>query len=256
MSRAITDQWVDHDVIQLSNVNCNSFGLTMIKKKEIEKNPGLMRHALAKGFGLTNEKESNLRVILEQLGYALTSDFAVKILMLHERNIVGENVILQGHTGTGKSELLRLYAHIQNQRGDIIPDVGFELYDWLSKSDYVTRSEHLKNDLEQFYSTRCPQDFINLVSRFCKHEQDMNEDFLPKFGADLVKAVQNRIFTPKYNLLQQTDHIKSMIEIVQANETKKITIAHITKLLEDTFNTRPHGIFYKLMMHSGIYFEI
>lgn len=74
----------------------------MTSKAEMKKTPALMRRALAKGIGLTKEKESKLRIILEQLGYALTSDFAVKILMLHERNRVGNNVILRGHTGTGK----------------------------------------------------------------------------------------------------------------------------------------------------------
>lgn len=66
-----------------------------------------------------------------------------------------------------------------------------------------------------------------------------------------MKEVQDRIFS-KYYLLQKTEHIKTMISMVEENNSKKITITHIIKFLEDTFNTRPQGIFHKLMMHSGI----
>jgi hypothetical protein len=90
------------------------------------------------------------------------------------------------------------------------------------------------------------------VSLFCKQEQELNEDFISTFGVALVQAIQQRIFKPEYNLLQMSDHLQSMVEMVQSNNSKKITLPHIIKALEDTFNTCPRGIFYKLMMHSGM----
>jgi energy-coupling factor transporter ATP-binding protein EcfA2 len=70
--------------------------------------------------------------------YRLTPDFALKLLVLHGRAKANMNVILCGHTGVGKSELLRLYSVVINSASQLVPDLIFEMTIILEEMLYKT----------------------------------------------------------------------------------------------------------------------
>jgi hypothetical protein len=88
----------------------------------LEKSASELRRSVAPAFGLS--ETNRMGPILASRGYVLSKDFAIKLLVLHERKKVGANVILSGDTGTGKSELLGLYSAVINC--DVLPDSLFE----------------------------------------------------------------------------------------------------------------------------------
>lgn len=83
------------------------------------------RAAIAPGLGL-REDGSVLRIISQQR-YVMTPDFGFKLMVLNERRKVGQNVILAGDTGVGKTEMLRMYAVVINSDSSIVADLQFAL---------------------------------------------------------------------------------------------------------------------------------
>lgn len=50
--------------------------------------------------------------LIDNAGYVLTADFAMKMLAVHERLLCGTSVILEGDTGVGKTRLLQMLADL------------------------------------------------------------------------------------------------------------------------------------------------
>jgi len=70
---------------------------------------------------------------LERMKYVLTLDFALKMLQLDERRKCIIPTIIQGETGVGKTELVRVYSKLLNLGKERNPDVLFSMSTWLIK---------------------------------------------------------------------------------------------------------------------------
>ena len=94
-----------------------------------------LREHIAPAFGLADP--TRITRVLNSMGYVLSNDFAIKLLILNERRRVNANVILCGDTGVGKSEVFSLYSTVVNADSDIIPDLLGELKAALKKTVQV-----------------------------------------------------------------------------------------------------------------------
>ena len=63
------------------------------------------------GIALDLPDTAEVRQIVEGRGFVLTADVVAKAVVLKHRMQLGMNVILQGHTGVGKTEIVELLQH-------------------------------------------------------------------------------------------------------------------------------------------------
>ncbi len=62
----------------------------------------------------TNSKGEAVLSCIEDSGFVLTLDFAVKLLLIHERVECRLPVILEGETGVSKTALTKMYSILRN----------------------------------------------------------------------------------------------------------------------------------------------
>ncbi len=60
---------------------------------------------------------ASITQILDDEDYILTEGFTKKMIEIHDRRLCGVSTIIEGETGVGKSELLRMYSLIVNSKG-------------------------------------------------------------------------------------------------------------------------------------------
>lgn len=220
-----------------------------------------IRVALAYSFGL--EETNRLLPILERNKYTLTIDFAIKLLLLNERRNAGLPVILQGETGLGKSELLRLYAEIQNHRSKLIPDIAFKMNKWFLK--------HLSNqgkldEYHKWYENYCKQNGYeidedvkesvkkfqpNILRQFLKGQEheDMDHYYLElgKSFADKARRIYD-----EYHLLTKTAFVDKVLKsFEESNDFSLRTVDALMTFLEDVVSSKVRNVFHKITMHNG-----
>ena len=57
--------------------------------------------------------------LIDEHNYVLTLDFTLKMLSIHERKECGIPVIIEGETGVGKTELLKMLSRLWNWKWQI-----------------------------------------------------------------------------------------------------------------------------------------
>ena len=67
----------------------------------------------SKGLPITETHYKRLKLV-DDNNYVLTLDFALKMINIHERRECGMPVIIEGETGVGKTELLRMLSKLWN----------------------------------------------------------------------------------------------------------------------------------------------
>ena len=87
---------------------------------EVCKDTDSMYGIVSAAFGVATDKCKNA---LESKKYVLTPDFALKLMFLNQCRRAGQNIVLSGDTGTGKSELLETFTRLVNLNTNAIPNV-------------------------------------------------------------------------------------------------------------------------------------
>lgn len=85
----------------------------------------LMRTSLSNFLGIS--RTNKMVSMLEQHSYVLTCDLTLKLMHLHARIRAGNNVILMGDTGQGKTQMVVFLSYLLNMNMDAIPDLIEEL---------------------------------------------------------------------------------------------------------------------------------
>lgn len=119
----------------------------MLGRQELRKH---MRMTVANALGLKNT--SKMIRTLEQHRYVLTPNLAQKMLHIHARIHSGQNVILVGDTGQGKTEMVNFYALFLNMDSDAIPDLLESI--WTLMVEFVNHMyrvplNKIKDDIER-----------------------------------------------------------------------------------------------------------
>ncbi|KAL6077130.1 Replication factor C small subunit [Balamuthia mandrillaris] len=134
-SRSFDGHWADIDVLDLRPLEGGRDTPISVPKTSVLSLadafafPEQLRVKIAHGLGLT--RTDKMWRIVEQQGYVLTPDFAVKLLILNEKRRIRMNVVLSGDTGVGKTEMLNLYSVIVNSDSQLVPDLLFEMRTFL-----------------------------------------------------------------------------------------------------------------------------
>ena len=68
---------------------------------------------ISRALDVKLDKSGRLKLV-DDAGYVLTLDYAVKMLNIHERYRCGVPVIIEGETGVGKTALLNLLSELWN----------------------------------------------------------------------------------------------------------------------------------------------
>eukprot|EP01012_Entosiphon_sulcatum_P025672 TRINITY_DN3101_c0_g1_i1.p1 TRINITY_DN3101_c0_g1~~TRINITY_DN3101_c0_g1_i1.p1 ORF type:complete len:3317 (+),score=464.94 TRINITY_DN3101_c0_g1_i1:26-9952(+) len=90
-----------------------------------------LRIALGPLLGIRNT--SIVSDLLREAEYLLTPDALIKNVLLHEKRRSGQNAVVVGDTGLGKTMLLRLLSLLMNADSRIFPNRRQLLFDWLKQ---------------------------------------------------------------------------------------------------------------------------
>eukprot|EP00047_Mylnosiga_fluctuans_P001195 m.218044 g.218044 ORF g.218044 m.218044 type:complete len:3593 (-) comp10156_c0_seq3:222-11000(-) len=69
----------------------------------------------------------NLLPLIERTGFVMTPDIALKLVLINELRLVSDNIIIQGGTGCGKTELMNMYSLMLNADSALMPNLLDEL---------------------------------------------------------------------------------------------------------------------------------
>ncbi|KAL9656856.1 hypothetical protein ABK040_004390 [Willaertia magna] len=216
-----------------------------IKPDNLEK----IRSTLSASLNLLNVPMIDL---CEKFNYLLTTDFAIKLLLLNERRKVNRSLILEGDTGCGKTEILRFFAEVLNNNSDIMPDIKYELYLWLQiQLKQFVKQHNIDTNLKykDINKLNARESIITLLKEI---EDQAEEQIVLNFVKGLVKYLAN-IFE-QYSLLKKTEIIDNIInkfkdENIEENQIRR---EQVNEFLIECEKVRPECVFYKILMHGGI----
>ena len=89
--------------------------------------------------------------LVDNNNYVLTLDYALKMINIHERRECGMPVIIEGETGVGKTELLKMLSKLWNYRYE---------------AQLRNFKQELNNTLKSLKKSKPLQQFVNLVCNF------------------------------------------------------------------------------------------
>ena len=69
--------------------------------------------------GINKERLYKRLKIIDENNYVLTLDYALKMINIHERRECGMSVIIEGETGVGKTELLKMLSKLWNYSWEV-----------------------------------------------------------------------------------------------------------------------------------------
>ena len=69
--------------------------------------------------GMNKERYYKRLKIIDDNNYVLTLDYALKMINIHERRECGMPVIIEGETGVGKTELLKMLSKLWNYSWEV-----------------------------------------------------------------------------------------------------------------------------------------
>ena len=79
--------------------------------------------------------------IIDDHNYVMTLDYALKMINIHERRECGMPVIIEGETGVGKTELLKMLSKLWNYTYEV------QLYE---------QKENLQKEINSLRQSKCP----------------------------------------------------------------------------------------------------
>ena len=103
-----------------------------------------------KGLPITETRYKRLELV-DANNYVLTLDYALKMINIHERRECGMPVIIEGETGVGKTELLKMLSKLWNYRYE---------------AQLRNFKQELNNTLKSLKKSKPLQQFVNLVCNF------------------------------------------------------------------------------------------
>eukprot|EP01099_Mayorella_cantabrigiensis_P003370 TRINITY_DN2602_c0_g2_i3.p1 TRINITY_DN2602_c0_g2~~TRINITY_DN2602_c0_g2_i3.p1 ORF type:complete len:1282 (-),score=317.21 TRINITY_DN2602_c0_g2_i3:393-3689(-) len=157
----------------------------ILSEKTVLETPSLLRVELAPGLGL--RRTNKLLNLINQQQYGLTPDFAMKLLVLNEKRKAGLNVVLAGGTGTGKTELLNLFALVVNSDTELVPDV----------------LALLQEALDSIQVPRIAQAIKQAKENILKEAEDLNGALITRCISEILKSLTHEEIDQLYSTIAQ-----------------------------------------------------
>ncbi len=178
--------------------------------------------------------------IINQLGYVLTPEFALRLLILHEKCSSNHSLVLSGDTGIGKTELLELFSALINSNTNQIPDILEEFRILVNK--YTTEKAYQLDRKGNDIGGQIRDSVVRIVNQYGK------EVYSSPLTLEIVQFV--KITLRCYPRLKRTpflervaDPSKPVRETIQTNED-------LVKLIEEVTHARFQKLYYRILMHQ------
>jgi hypothetical protein len=213
---------------------------------------------LRSSVGLLAGDSSIARKVLIPKNYVLTPDFALKLMILNGKRKSGQNVIISGGTGVGKTELLHIFIELLNYSSHFRPSTSIMVDFFKGYFEKVQKSIVNSEDLIKFkkliekYADSHQIIFLNqIIESICADPEDGTFEpleKLKKFSKDLFS--QNSIIPKFINDHKMINFSKETQNL--ANGTTSIeNLTQLLTTIKDIEKAPPKGIFYQIMMHPG-----
>eukprot|EP00761_Pharyngomonas_kirbyi_P005972 gb/GECH01005978.1/.p1 GENE.gb/GECH01005978.1/~~gb/GECH01005978.1/.p1 ORF type:complete len:4701 (+),score=834.10 gb/GECH01005978.1/:1-14103(+) len=188
---------------------------------------------------------SSIKSIIDSTGYVMTSDFAFKMIYVHECKMSGKPIIIEGETGVGKTELLSLYSKfLQTTPFDSSKDTYLFFKETLVP---LISNQNSRERVEQYISKNGPRSTQELIETFDvilnnATDQD-NVAICQKTIEFTMEEYQNE------PLLERPEIIE---KILNDPSTAEPTIENCTKLLRKMLDGEHVGFFKRIMVHASL----
>eukprot|EP01012_Entosiphon_sulcatum_P048006 TRINITY_DN6586_c0_g1_i1.p1 TRINITY_DN6586_c0_g1~~TRINITY_DN6586_c0_g1_i1.p1 ORF type:complete len:5323 (-),score=769.64 TRINITY_DN6586_c0_g1_i1:76-13977(-) len=106
--------------------------------------PARLRVALGPLLGIRNT--AIVADLLKEAKYLLTPDALIKNVLLHEKRKAGQNAVIVGDTGLGKTMMLRLLSLLMNADCRVFPQRRSLVFEWLRSQLYEPSTNYVRRE--------------------------------------------------------------------------------------------------------------
>ncbi len=226
---------------------------------ETIQNPKVIFSALALALGITDTRR--MFNVIRQQRFTMTFDFVVKLLLLNDRRIVGQNVIFKGDTGLGKTETLDLFALVLNCNTDLVPDIISDTAQFVTnnvlREANVLRIPNWKKHLDVLGETVPSVNKITAVIREVCNEQvpvvqgaenQEPQTYFPFVAKNLLEFMRRMLAA--YPLIELTPGLLKVSRMTAEESAKDVN--ELVQLLEEFLKAKIRQLFHKITMHAGM----
>jgi hypothetical protein len=228
--------------------------------QETKNNPEGIFSALALTLGVTDTRRF-LNVIRQQR-FIMTFDFVVKLLLLNDRRIVGQNVIFKGDTGLGKTETLDLFALVLNCNTNLVPDLISDTALFIANSVLrdggQLRIANWQKHVDQLKPNNNPSvnKLMTVIREVCKEqvpvaqgvENQEPQTYFPFVATRLLDFIRQTLVT--YPLIEVTPGLHNISRMAPEDTVKDVN--ELMQLLEEFLKAKIRQLFHKITMHAGM----
>eukprot|EP01080_Neovahlkampfia_damariscottae_P008967 gene8967-916_t len=191
----------DYPTISLIKLNDNDNSYPGYSKENLIKNLALFRSEMSLALGI-GDNTNKLWHILKRQKYVLTLDFGTKLLFMNERRKIGVNTILEGETGCGKSELVKIFSEIINCDFDLTPDkerIFYQIFVYLLDAASKIYKKTEEFNFSQFVSDEERKKLMDWLNKNFKEEVQDDKVIKVKLFEDIF---QQELYSPNSYISQ------------------------------------------------------
>ena len=205
---------------------------------------------LARAMGIRLQGESKRLSLIDNEKYVLTSDFVMKMININERRLCGVPVIIEGETGVGKTELMRILS--------LLWKIPYEINMERWKSIFhEALNDKLADEDEKFVGELFS--IVEKVGLSCTEfaktdllkDLDKLEQMVDRFFATVMKSLEELVLLPAFYLLD-FDWDEKLIGKIVHNKCTVGDSYHLSVFLCRLLKAPFIKTFYKYNMHSAI----
>ncbi|KAF2070684.1 hypothetical protein CYY_007999 [Polysphondylium violaceum] len=176
-----------------------------------------------------------------QYNYVLTPEFALRILLLHEKIKNQKSMVLTGDTGTGKTYILMFYSALLNAKHDDLPNILYDVKEFIN-----AKMKKFPNDFNQPLIDPNFNEIIataHALSALYDQEGEQAK-FFNQLEALIQKILQN---TPLIDLSPND----ILYQVKQSLFGSTITTnQEMERVLKDLGSIKFHNLFHRIIMHQ------
>ena len=207
---------------------------------------------LARALGIRIPGESKRLSLIDNEKYVLTSDFVMKMININERRMCGVPVIIEGETGVGKTELMRILSFLWKIPYEISMDRWKSIF-------HENLNDRLAEEDEKFVTELFS--IVEKVGLSCTEfakvdllkDIDKLEFMVQRFFQSVVKSLEELVQMPAFYLLDlDWTWSEKLINNIVQNKCTTEDSKHISLFLCQLLKAPYVRTFYKYNMHSAI----
>ena len=199
---------------------------------------------IAMGLGITHK--SKVEEIIKLRKYVFTKDFVFKLLFIHDRMKARENVLFEGDTGVGKTELLSIYSYLVNFTSNF--DGCHSLREIITKKIHVMEGLAETTEKTQLYTYTKPE-ILQEIDRLLKPEGNFNV-VVPALLREISQVLQSY---PLVDIRSKVRLSKAITCINDGGDWNAVVENndHVKEIIESICEFEYISLFYQIRMHDA-----